>query len=76
MPFAFPDYAYAAGGSTNPASPLLSTNSQLIFSTWPGEGDIGVAQVNGIFTFIQEHKRNHLEVPSAPFCNNALVAFR
>jgi pimeloyl-ACP methyl ester carboxylesterase len=63
MPFAFPDYAYAAGGSTNPASPLLSTNSQLIFSTWPGEGDIGVAQVNSTNLILSNGQANLFGLP-------------
>ena len=43
-PYAFPDYAYAASGATNPPSPLLSTNSQLVFSTWPDYGNIGASE--------------------------------
>ncbi len=43
VPYAFPVYAYAASGSTNPPSPLLSTNAQSIFSTWPDYGNIGAS---------------------------------
>jgi hypothetical protein len=43
VPYAFPDYAYAASGATNPPSPLLSTNSQSVFSTWPDYGNMGAS---------------------------------
>jgi hypothetical protein len=46
VPHAFPDYAFAASGTTNPPSAILSTNSQSIFSTWPGYGNIGLSFVN------------------------------
>jgi hypothetical protein len=45
VPFAFPDYACAASGTTNPAAALLSTGAQMIFSAWPNEGNIGVSTV-------------------------------
>jgi hypothetical protein len=46
VPYAFPNYAYAASGTTNPPSPLLSTHSQAVFSTWPDYGTIGASYDN------------------------------
>ncbi len=63
VPFAFPDYAYAASGTTNPVSPLLSTNSQLVFSSWPGEGAVGVTQVDSTHRELATGQTNLFGLP-------------
>ena len=45
-PHAFPEYAYALLGGTNPIAALLTTNAQWICSPFPTAGNIGVSWIN------------------------------
>jgi hypothetical protein len=63
VPYAFPDYAFAAASATNPVSPLLSTNSQSIFSTWPGYGNVGVSHVNSTNITLATGQHNIFGLP-------------
>ncbi len=62
-PYAFPAYAFAESGATNPASPLLSTSSQLIFSTWPRYGNIGASENGSWQLTLANNQQNIFGLP-------------